>query len=54
MTSATDFPAIAPTPDPAPLASAEAVRTPWSEFWRKFKRQKVALVAAGSSCCCSC
>ncbi|HEY1328804.1 MAG TPA: glutathione ABC transporter permease GsiD [Casimicrobiaceae bacterium] len=25
--------------------SAEAVRTPWSEFWRKFKRQKVALVA---------
>jgi glutathione transport system permease protein len=21
------------------------VRTPWSEFWRKFKRQKVALVA---------
>ena len=21
------------------------MRTPWSEFWRKFKRQKVALVA---------
>jgi len=25
--------------------SRDAVRTPWSEFWRKFKRQKVALVA---------
>jgi len=25
--------------------SREAVRTPWSEFWRKFRRQKVALVA---------
>ena len=25
----------------------ERVRTPWSEFWRKFKRQKVALVAGG-------
>jgi glutathione transport system permease protein len=23
----------------------DAVRTPWSEFWRKFKRQKVALAA---------
>jgi glutathione transport system permease protein len=25
--------------------TAEAVRTPWSEFWRRFKRQRVALVA---------
>jgi glutathione transport system permease protein len=25
--------------------SHDAVRTPWSEFWRKFKRQKVALAA---------
>jgi glutathione transport system permease protein len=37
--------------DEAPVAavpsgpSREAVRTPWSEFWRKFRRQKVALVA---------
>ncbi len=29
----------------APLPSNERVRTPWSEFWRKFRRQKVALVA---------
>ncbi|HJU21423.1 MAG TPA: glutathione ABC transporter permease GsiD [Casimicrobiaceae bacterium] len=27
----------------APLP--EAVRTPWSEFWRKFRRQKVAMIA---------
>ena len=27
--------------------STETVRTPWSEFWRKFKQQKVALVAGG-------
>ncbi|MET0346410.1 MAG: glutathione ABC transporter permease GsiD [Casimicrobiaceae bacterium] len=28
------------------LAAADtAVRSPWSEFWRKFKRQKVAVVA---------
>jgi glutathione transport system permease protein len=36
----------------APIAStavgpeAERVRTPWSEFWRKFKKQHVALAAA--------
>jgi glutathione transport system permease protein len=24
-----------------------AVRTPWSEFWRRFRRQRVALVAGG-------
>jgi len=29
----------------APLVAGERVRTPWSEFWRKFKRQRVALVA---------
>ncbi|MDE2358047.1 MAG: glutathione ABC transporter permease GsiD [Betaproteobacteria bacterium] len=29
----------------APLPANERVRTPWSEFWRKFRRQKVALVA---------
>ena len=30
---------------PAPPSANERVRTPWSEFWRKFRRQKVALVA---------
>ncbi|HSQ81625.1 MAG TPA: glutathione ABC transporter permease GsiD [Casimicrobiaceae bacterium] len=29
----------------APLPANERVRTPWSEFWRKFRRQRVALVA---------
>jgi glutathione transport system permease protein len=29
----------------APRVADERVRTPWSEFWRKFRRQKVALVA---------
>jgi glutathione transport system permease protein len=51
MASAADLAAIAPSPEPPPdpvaMASAETVRTPWSEFWRKFKRQKVALVAGG-------
>src|SRR4029079_16476071 len=32
-------------PSASPLLADERVRTPWSEFWRKFKRQKVALVA---------
>jgi len=49
MSTATDFAAVAPSPEPPPeplaAASAETVRTPWSEFWRKFRRQKVALVA---------
>lgn len=38
--------------NPAPLATPSAttgtgqrVRTPWSEFWRKFRKQRVALVA---------
>ena len=26
---------------------SEAVRTPWTEFWRKFRKQKVALAAGG-------
>jgi len=29
-----------------PAPKGDAVRTPWSEFWRKFKKQKVALAAA--------
>ena len=29
------------------IEASEAVRTPWSEFWRKFRKQHVALVAAG-------
>jgi len=29
----------------APIPANDRVRTPWSEFWRKFRRQKVALVA---------
>jgi glutathione transport system permease protein len=33
------------TNDPANAGAAERVRTPWSEFWRKFRKQRVALVA---------
>jgi glutathione transport system permease protein len=29
------------------VIAGEAVRTPWTEFWRKFKKQKVALIAGG-------
>jgi glutathione transport system permease protein len=29
------------------LLPADALRTPWSEFWRRFGRQRVALVAGG-------
>jgi glutathione transport system permease protein len=28
-----------------PVADVEAIRTPWNEFWRKFKRQKIGVVA---------
>ncbi|MFJ5381136.1 glutathione ABC transporter permease GsiD [Cupriavidus sp. CER94] len=28
-----------------PASAAEAVRTPWTEFWRKFRKQHLALVA---------
>ena len=35
----------ASTPSPAPAAASAQVRTPWSEFWRKFKRQHVAMAA---------
>jgi glutathione transport system permease protein len=27
------------------VADVEAIRTPWNEFWRKFKRQKIGVVA---------
>lgn len=30
---------------PAPAAAPEAVRTPWTEFWRKFRKQHLALAA---------
>ena len=49
MDSTTDVVSVAELPEPPEpnaVAVAETVRTPWSEFWRKFKRQKVALVAA--------
>ena len=29
----------------AAIGQTSAVRTPWSEFWRKFKRQRVAVIA---------
>jgi glutathione transport system permease protein len=29
----------------SPLAAATEVRTPWTEFWRKFRKQHVAVVA---------
>ncbi len=31
--------------DTAPAALDTAIRSPWSEFWRKFRRQKVAVIA---------
>lgn len=31
----------------SPVATSEAVRTPWSEFWRKFRKQHLAMVAGG-------
>ena len=33
--------------DAALALEAERVRTPWSEFWRKFRKQHVALAAGG-------
>ena len=36
---------MATMPASPPLLADERVRTPWSEFWRKFKRQKIAMVA---------
>src|SRR5882724_2299313 len=40
------------TPDtvaatPVAVIAGEALRTPWTEFWRKFKKQRVALIAGG-------
>ncbi len=29
----------------APVSTAGAVRTPWSEFWRKFRKQHIAVIA---------
>jgi glutathione transport system permease protein len=29
----------------APVAETSDVRTPWTEFWRKFKRQHAAVIA---------
>ena len=40
--TATDVVVSAPEP-----TVSEAVRTPWTEFWRKFRKQKVALFAGG-------
>ncbi|APW38753.1 glutathione ABC transporter permease GsiD [Rhodoferax koreense] len=37
----------APEADLVHKPASERVRTPWSEFWRKFKDQHVALVAGG-------
>jgi len=36
---------MATMPASPPLLADARVRTPWSEFWRKFKRQKIAMVA---------
>jgi glutathione transport system permease protein len=36
---------MATLPASPPLLADEHVRTPWSEFWRKFKRQKIAMIA---------
>ncbi len=51
MDAGTDLAAVAPSPEPPPepvaIASAETVRSPWFEFWRKFRRQRVALFAGG-------
>jgi glutathione transport system permease protein len=33
------------TTAPVPTTEGATVRTPWSEFWRKFKRQHVAVIA---------
>src|SRR5215471_5669648 len=49
MDASTDLAAVAPSPEPPPepatLGAAETVRSPWFEFWRKFRRQHVALAA---------
>ncbi|MEN2672266.1 glutathione ABC transporter permease GsiD [Herbaspirillum huttiense] len=35
-----------PPPDPAAVAaSGQKIRTPWREFWRKFKKQRLAVYA---------
>ncbi|HEY5365205.1 MAG TPA: glutathione ABC transporter permease GsiD [Casimicrobiaceae bacterium] len=37
--------AAAPLAPPPAALSGEEIRTPWSEFWRKFRRQKVGVVS---------
>ena len=39
------IPADAATVPDAPVPVAGTVRTPWSEFWRKFRKQHVAVIA---------
>lgn len=36
-----------PPPAAGAAPSASGVRTPWSEFWRKFKKQRLAMAAGG-------
>jgi glutathione transport system permease protein len=45
MTQTLATEAAAATPVAAPSTRSTRVRTPWSEFWRKFKKQHVALGA---------
>ena len=42
-------PADAATVPGAPVSAASTVRTPWSEFWRKFRKQHVAVIAGEPS-----
>ncbi|SFB85168.1 glutathione transport system permease protein [Polaromonas sp. OV174] len=42
QSSSTTLSAAAPA---TAVAQSAAVRTPWTEFWRKFKKQRVAVVA---------
>lgn len=36
---------VSPSAVPQAAAAPEQVRTPWREFWRKFKNQRVAVAA---------
>ncbi|WP_237772506.1 glutathione ABC transporter permease GsiD [Herbaspirillum robiniae] len=47
-TPVTETGAPLPPPDPSAVAAAaggQKIRTPWREFWRKFKRQHLAMYA---------
>jgi len=37
--------AMSPDVSSTDVASADVIRTPWREFWRKFRRQRLALAA---------